>query len=71
MTHAVFTADATLCSPAALVARPRLRTSLINDVKSRLFDVLPDDTRFYPGHGNDSTLGEQKPHIEEWRSRGW
>jgi hypothetical protein len=34
---------------------------LINDVKPRLFDVLPDDTWFYPGHGDDSTLGEQKP----------
>jgi hypothetical protein len=40
-------------------------------VKSRLFDVLPDDTWFYPGHGDDSTLGEQKPHIDEWRSCGW
>jgi glyoxylase-like metal-dependent hydrolase (beta-lactamase superfamily II) len=46
-------------------------TSLINDVQTRLFDVLPDDTWFYPGHGDDSTLGEQKPHIDEWRSRGW
>lgn len=46
-------------------------TSLIDDVSSRLFDVLPDDTWFYPGHGDDSTLGEQKPHIDEWRSRGW
>jgi hypothetical protein len=46
-------------------------TSLINDVSSRLFDVLPDDTWFYPGHGDDSTLGEQKPHIDEWRERGW
>jgi hypothetical protein len=26
---------------------------------------------FYPGHGDDSILGEQKPHIDEWRSRGW
>jgi glyoxylase-like metal-dependent hydrolase (beta-lactamase superfamily II) len=33
--------------------------------------MLPDDTCFYPGHGGDSTLGEQKPHIDEWRERGW
>jgi glyoxylase-like metal-dependent hydrolase (beta-lactamase superfamily II) len=44
---------------------------LINDVSSRLFEILPDDTWFYPGHGDDSTLGEQKPHIDEWRERGW
>jgi glyoxylase-like metal-dependent hydrolase (beta-lactamase superfamily II) len=46
-------------------------TSLLDDMRSRLFDILPDDTWFYPGHGDDSTLGEQKPHIDEWRSRGW
>jgi glyoxylase-like metal-dependent hydrolase (beta-lactamase superfamily II) len=45
--------------------------SLINDIQSRVFDYLPDGTWFYPGHGDDSTLGEQKPHINEWRSRGW
>ncbi|CAM3396731.1 Integral membrane protein [Kibdelosporangium persicum] len=36
-------------------------------MKSRLFDLLPDDTG-YPGHGDDSTLGEQKSHIDEWRN---
>jgi glyoxylase-like metal-dependent hydrolase (beta-lactamase superfamily II) len=73
MTHAIFTADATLCSPAAVgrTTSPSDFESLINDVKSRLFDVLPDDTRFHPGHGDDSALGEQKPHIEGWHSRGW
>jgi glyoxylase-like metal-dependent hydrolase (beta-lactamase superfamily II) len=35
------------------------------------FTSLPDDTWFYPGHGDDSTLGEQKPHLDEWRARGW
>ncbi|MBP2324579.1 glyoxylase-like metal-dependent hydrolase (beta-lactamase superfamily II) [Kibdelosporangium banguiense] len=44
---------------------------MINDVSSRLSDVLPDDTWFYPGHRDDSTLGEQKPRIDEWRERGW
>jgi glyoxylase-like metal-dependent hydrolase (beta-lactamase superfamily II) len=52
-------------------ATPENFNSLLDDVQSRLFDVLPDDTWFYPGHGDDSTLGEQKPHIDEWRSRGW
>ena len=32
---------------------------------------LPDDTWFYPGHGNDSTLGAERPHFAEWRERGW
>jgi glyoxylase-like metal-dependent hydrolase (beta-lactamase superfamily II) len=50
---------------------PERFTTLINDVSDRIFDVLPDDTWFYPGHGDDSTLGEQRPHLKEWRERGW
>jgi len=46
-------------------------TSLIDDVERKLFDRLPDDTWFYPGHGKDSTLGAERPHLAEWRARGW
>ncbi|MDN5790319.1 MAG: MBL fold metallo-hydrolase [Micrococcales bacterium] len=45
--------------------------SLIEDVTTRVFDVYGDDTWFYPGHGNDSTLGAERPHLDEWRARGW
>ncbi|MET0999380.1 MAG: MBL fold metallo-hydrolase [Marmoricola sp.] len=45
--------------------------SLIEDVATKLFDRLPDETWFYPGHGNDSVLGNERPHLEEWRERGW
>lgn len=45
--------------------------SLIDDVEHKLFDRLPDDTWFYPGHGRDSTLGAERPHLAEWRARGW
>lgn len=45
--------------------------SLINDVERKLFDRLPDDTWFYPGHGDDSTLGAERPALPEWRARGW
>ncbi len=45
--------------------------SLINDVEHKLFDRLPDETWFYPGHGKDSTLGAERPSIPEWRVRGW
>jgi glyoxylase-like metal-dependent hydrolase (beta-lactamase superfamily II) len=44
---------------------------LIGDVSTRIYDTLPDETWFYPGHGNDSTLGVERPHLEEWRERGW
>ena len=50
---------------------PARFTSLINDVEHKLFDRLPDDTWFYPGHGKDSTLGAERPALPEWRERGW
>ncbi len=34
-------------------------TSLMDDLESRVFDQLPDETWFYPGHGKDSTLGAE------------
>jgi glyoxylase-like metal-dependent hydrolase (beta-lactamase superfamily II) len=46
-------------------------TTLIDDVSTKIFGTLPDDTWFYPGHGNDSTLGVERPHVDEWRERGW
>jgi len=46
-------------------------TLLLNDVTERLFDRLPDATWVYPGHGNDTTLGTERPHLGEWRERGW
>ena len=50
---------------------PAAFASLIDDVEHKLFDRLPDDTWFYPGHGRDSTLGAERPHLPEWRARGW
>ena len=44
---------------------------LLGDVNSQLFGVYGDDTVVYPGHGDDTTLGDERPHIEEWRERGW
>ena len=44
---------------------------LIDEVETKVFQRLPDETWFYPGHGNDSTLGAERPHLAEWRERGW
>ncbi|MEU1804101.1 MBL fold metallo-hydrolase [Streptomyces sp. NPDC019937] len=50
---------------------PEAFESLINDVETKLFDRLPDETWVYPGHGDDTTLGAERPHLAEWRERGW
>ena len=45
--------------------------TLIDEVETKVFGRLPDDTLFYPGHGNDGRLGDERPHLAEWRDRGW
>ncbi|MBV9292922.1 MAG: MBL fold metallo-hydrolase [Frankiales bacterium] len=50
---------------------PQRFSSLIQDVSSKIFDRLPDETWVYPGHGGDTTLGAERPHLQEWRDRGW
>jgi glyoxylase-like metal-dependent hydrolase (beta-lactamase superfamily II) len=44
---------------------------LVDEVETKVFGTLGDDTWFYPGHGDDGRLGDERPHVEEWRERGW
>ncbi|MEO6886680.1 MAG: MBL fold metallo-hydrolase [Jatrophihabitantaceae bacterium] len=67
----LFTGDSLFPGGLGRTESPEDFASLIDDVSARVFDVLPDDTWFYPGHGDDSTLGTERPHIGEWRARGW
>lgn len=50
---------------------PEAFASLLHDVETKLFAPLPDETWVYPGHGRDTTLGDERPHLPEWRARGW
>jgi glyoxylase-like metal-dependent hydrolase (beta-lactamase superfamily II) len=43
---------------------------IIEAVTTKLF-VLPDDTIVYPGHGKDTTIGDERGHLDEWIARGW
>jgi glyoxylase-like metal-dependent hydrolase (beta-lactamase superfamily II) len=45
--------------------------SLMTDLENRIFAELPDGTWVYPGHGGDTTIGTERPHVAEWRARGW
>jgi glyoxylase-like metal-dependent hydrolase (beta-lactamase superfamily II) len=44
---------------------------LFGDVTRRIFDRFDDDARVLPGHGAPTTLGAERPHLDEWRGRGW
>jgi glyoxylase-like metal-dependent hydrolase (beta-lactamase superfamily II) len=44
---------------------------LMGGLEDKVFGALPDDTWVYPGHGDDTTLGAERPSLPEWRERGW
>ncbi|GAA3606705.1 MBL fold metallo-hydrolase [Microlunatus ginsengisoli] len=46
-------------------------TSLMDDIEAKLFDRFGDDTVVHPGHGDDTTLGVERPQLDAWRARGW
>ncbi len=50
---------------------PRRFGQLMDDLEERVFGTLPDGTWVYPGHGKDTTIGTERPHLAEWRNRGW
>jgi glyoxylase-like metal-dependent hydrolase (beta-lactamase superfamily II) len=43
---------------------------IISSVRDRLF-TLPEETLVHPGHGRDTTIGAERPHLDEWIARGW
>ncbi len=44
--------------------------TILRSIEERLF-TLPDDTIVMPGHGADTTIGTERPHLQEWVERGW
>jgi glyoxylase-like metal-dependent hydrolase (beta-lactamase superfamily II) len=45
--------------------------TIIESIDRRLFAPLPTDTLVLPGHGADTTIGTELPHLQEWVDRGW
>ena len=44
--------------------------TIIQSIDSKLL-TLPPDTIVLPGHGDDTTVGTERPHLQEWIDRGW
>ena len=44
--------------------------TIIASIRDKLF-TLPENTVVYPGHGKETTIGTEKPHLDEWIARGW
>lgn len=45
--------------------------TIIASIEERLFRVFDASTTIWPGHGAPSTLGVERPHLDEWVERGW
>jgi glyoxylase-like metal-dependent hydrolase (beta-lactamase superfamily II) len=44
--------------------------TIIDSIDNKLF-TLPAHTIVLPGHGVDTTIGNERPHLQEWVDRGW
>jgi glyoxylase-like metal-dependent hydrolase (beta-lactamase superfamily II) len=69
-TH-LFTGDSLFPGGPGKTNDPEDFTSLMNDLESKIFGRFDDDTVVHPGHGDDTMLGTERPHLAAWRTRGW
>ncbi|WP_396930980.1 MBL fold metallo-hydrolase [Mycolicibacterium sp.] len=67
----LFTGDCLFPGGVGKTWEPGAFEQLLGDVNSKVFGRYGDDTVVYPGHGDDTTLGAERPHLDEWRERGW
>jgi glyoxylase-like metal-dependent hydrolase (beta-lactamase superfamily II) len=56
--------------PGATHDNPEHFAQIIGAIRDKLF-LLPDETLVRPGHGDDTTIGAERPHLPEWIARGW
>ena len=67
----LFTGDCLFPGGVGKTWEPGAFAQLLGDVTTRVFDVYNVRTAVYPGHGDDTTLGDERPHLPAWRERGW
>ncbi len=69
-TH-LFTGDSLFPGGPGKTNTPEDFKSLMSDLEAKLFGRFDDDTVVHPGHGDDTTLGTERPHLKQWWQRGW
>ncbi len=67
----VFTGDSLFPGGHGRTTSTEDHLQLMDDLEERIFGPLPDETWVYPGHGDDTSLGRERPDLGEWRTRGW
>jgi len=67
----LFTGDSLFPGGPGKTSGPADFASLLDDLEEKVFGRFDDQTVVHPGHGDDTTLGAERPHLAEWRARGW
>lgn len=67
----LFTGDSLFPGGPGKTTDPTDFHTLMTDLVERVFVPFDDTTWVYPGHGDDTTLGAERPHLDEWWARGW
>src|ERR1700744_996383 len=67
----LFTGDCLFPGGLGKTWQPGDFEQLLDDVTTRVFDVYDDATVVYPGHGDHTTLGAERPSLAPRRGRGW
>jgi glyoxylase-like metal-dependent hydrolase (beta-lactamase superfamily II) len=69
-THTVFSGDTLFHGGPGATGRSYSDfATIIDSIQARLL-VLPDDTVVHTGHGDDTRIGAEAPHLGEWLARG-
>lgn len=45
--------------------------TIMQSLENRMFRAFDPETIVLPGHGLDTTLATEAPHLDEWYARGW
>ena len=67
----LFTGDTLFPGGVGKTDSPQQFGELFSNVLEKLFGGFEDDAIVLPGHGRSTTLGDERPHLEEWGTRGW
>jgi glyoxylase-like metal-dependent hydrolase (beta-lactamase superfamily II) len=67
----LFTGDSLFPGGPGRTGSPQDFRSLMDDLDAKIFGRFGDDTVVHPGHGDDTTIGTERPRLGEWRDRGW
>lgn len=72
LVHVIFTGDTLFPGgPGATRWEYSSFGQIMDSIEKEILPRMPDDAVVHPGHGEDTTIGTERPHVGGWRRRGW